>query len=613
VDALEFLNVLAQAIYVVIFVAVVLRAVRHPTPAHADMTLFFGIITFVVLAGRIGALFGTPPPAWVGTSELVVIMALPYALLRLVRDFTTVRPGLVLAVETGFVISAAAAIAFGAGLPAPVLFAMVAFFAAVSLYCAVRFVRAGRASQGVTRRRLESVSVGSVLIGATLLLAGLEAFTPPGVDAVLNALTRLFALGSGIAYYLGFAPPQVLKSAWQAPELNAFLARASQLPRLPTTTAIVRELERSAAGATGAYATIGLWDEDSGSLSFLRAEPSTDVVHVLPGQLAGGRAFASGNVEFSADPIRDHPEGAEIYRATGVGAAIAAPITAGDKRLGVLCIFAPRPPFFAVSDMELAKLLAAQAAVILEARALIDHASRVQAREEATRLKEDFLSAAAHDLRTPLTTVVAQAQFLERRSLRDPSAPPDIRGLQRIAREAERLATLVTDLLDVARLEQHRLVGEREPVDLVAVAGEVAQRHDGALHPVRVEVRDPVVGSFDRRRIEQLMENLVENATKYSEGRAPVVIEVGHEADTAHITVRDHGIGIPAADLTRIFDRFSRASNVDDRRFHGMGLGLYICRGIAEEHGGRIWAESEVGQGSTFHVELPLGGNGRLN
>ena len=612
-NALEFLNVLAQAIFIVIFVVVLRRTLAHPTPSHADMTLFFGITTFVILGSRIGALISTPSPTWLGTFTLAVIMALPYALLRLVRDFTSVSTLLVRVVEIGLLASTAAAIAFGGNAPPLVLLAMVVYFAAVSIYAAVAFIRAARASQGVTQRRLESVSVGSVLIGATLLFAGLEAVTPPEVDAFLNALTQISALGSGIAYYLGFAPPQVLKSAWQSPELHQFLARASQLPRLATTDEIVRELERSAAAATGARATIGLWDDERGVLTFMRAAPSTELIEVRPGQLAGGRAFASQQVEFSADPRRDHPEGAETYRATNVGATIAAPITSGDKRIGVLCIFAPRPPFFAVSDMELAQLLAAQAAAILEARALIDHAARVRAREEATRLKEDFLSAAAHDLRTPLTTVVAQAQFLERRALRDPSAPADVRGLQRIAREGERLATLVTDLLDVARVEQRRLVGEREPIDLGALATEVAERHSHDRAAVRVEVRSPVVGSYDKGRITQLLDNLVENATKYSEGTEPVVIEVSQEGHAAHIAVRDHGIGIPPADLSRIFDRFTRASNVDDRRFHGMGLGLYICRGIVEEHGGRIWAESDLGKGATFHVELPLSAEGKLN
>ncbi len=292
---------------------------------------------------------------------------------------------------------------------------------------------------------------------------------------------------------------------------------------------------------------------------------------------------------------------------------IAAPITAGERRLGVLVLFAERPPIFAVSDRELSQLLADQAAVILESRALIDHASRVRAREEATRLKEDFLSAAAHDLKTPLTTVVAQAQFLERKATRDPSAPSDLQGLQRIVRESQRLATLVTDLLDAARMEQGKLVADREPVDLGALVGEVVARQHPGPHATELDVRGAIVGDYDRRRIEQLVENLVENAKKYSPEATPVSVAIWQEDGEAHISVRDRGIGIPPADLPKIFERFSRASNVDDRKFHGMGLGLYICRGIVEEHGGRIWAESEIGKGSTFHVALPLREGRRLN
>ena len=609
--ALELVTAATHAIYVLVFVLVLVRTIRQPTPAHLDMSLFFGITATIVLESRIASLVGTPAPTWLTDVILILLMALPYLLLRLVDDFTGVRPLVMRSVELGFLVLAVVTVVEESRIAPTLALAYVGFFAIVSLYCAARFVRAGRTALGVTRRRLEAVSVGTIMLGADLIFAGLAAFLGQPERTIVNGMTQLMGLGSAVAYYVGFAPPLWLRRAWQEPELRSFLARAAALPRLPSTADIVHELESGAASSTGATARIGLWDEGARVVRFPADERPE--YQLREGEHLAGRAFAEQRVVYSGDPARDDPSAAEIYRASGIGAVVCVPITAGHRRLGVLTLYASRPPVFAVSDMELARLLADQAAVILESRALIDDVAKVQAREQATRMKEDFVSAAAHDLKTPLTTVVAQAEFLERKARRDPSAPPDVPGLQRIVRESKRLAALVTDLLDASRLEQGKLVGEREPVDLGALVSEVVARHQPDVHACEVDVRGAVVGTYDRRRIEQLVENLLENARKYSPEAASVQVVVWQEDGEARVSVRDRGIGIPAADLPTIFERFSRGSNVDDRRFHGMGLGLYICRGIVEEHGGRIWAESEVGKGSTFHVALPLREGRRLN
>ena len=609
-NALDLISAVTQIIYVLIFINVALHTVRQPTRAHADMTLFFGATAFVILVARVAPLIGTTPP-WLTTVEIAILMALPYILLRLVDDFTRVRGTFKHAAELGLAAGIVAAYATGPTLPALVTLYIVLYFFVVSLFCAIAFIRSARQSRGVTRRRMEAISLGSILLGTDILISGLTGLAGTDDRAVLQALGLLLGLGSGIAYYLGFAPPPILRRAWQEPELRAFLARAASLPRLPTTLDIVRELERGAANSTGTTARIALWQEDTSKLRFW--EEDGEVVDLEPGTHFAGRAFELQRPIFSTNPVRDNPDGAAAYRSRSVGAVLAAPITAGERRLGVLTLSAQRPPIFAASDIELAALLSDQAAVILESRALIDHAARVRAREEATRLKEDFLSAAAHDLKTPLTTVVAQAEFLERRALREPTAPADIAGIRRVVRESKRLAGLVGDLLDATRLEQGRLVGEREPVDLATLAHEVCTRDTIDPGNCQVEASAPVVGAYDRRRVEQLLQNLIENAKKYSPEGTPIKIKVWQEDGEARITVEDSGIGIPAADLPRIFERFSRASNVDDRRFHGMGLGLFICRGIVEEHGGRIWVESEVGKGSTFHVALPIADGRRLN
>jgi two-component system sensor histidine kinase VicK len=164
---------------------------------------------------------------------------------------------------------------------------------------------------------------------------------------------------------------------------------------------------------------------------------------------------------------------------------------------------------------------------------------------------------------------------------------------------------MVLELLDTAQADQPELVGPREPVDLVTVTRSIAQRYEGEHHTFIVEAPEQVVGRYDARRIEQLLEHLPENAVTYSPQGGTVTLRLWQDEGIAHLTVADQCIGIPTGDLPYLFDRFHRGANIDDRRFPGWGLGLSICRRIVEQHGGQISVSSREGEGSTFHVTLP--------
>lgn len=552
-------------------------------------------------------------PTGAGTVAVaILIMALPYLMLRLLTDYTTV-PLRTRTWTLGGLIAAAVVVA---ALPQPMdpiatLF-LIAYFVATSLYVALAFVRLARRSAGVTKRRIQAIAGGMGLLGLAVLAAA-GSTIDPAASGLVSGATQLLALAAAISWLLGFATPPQLRRYWQEPELRAFLQRASTLPRLPTTDAILRELERGVRASFGARAAVALYDEAHHVLRFGRGRAG--LPSEVPSETAfpAARVFASQQAAFFPDASRAHPELAEAYRAAGIGPVLVAPITAGERRIGVLEAYAEHRPIFSSDDLALVQLLADQAAVVLESRALIDEAAAVQAQEEAARLKEDFVSAAAHDLKTPLTTLLGQAQILELRFGRDPGLAEHRPGIRRIAREARRLSALVEDLLDASRVEEGRLDVRREPMDVADVVRQVVVRSRPGSDRLVVDLPDRLAGDYDRRRIEQLVDNLVENALKYSPAHGTVDVRAWRDDEAVHLTVRDHGIGIPPVDLTRVFERFRRGSNVDARQYAGIGLGLYICRGIAEEHGGRIWVESAVGEGSTLHVILPAGGKGTSN
>jgi signal transduction histidine kinase len=610
--AQQLIQGLTNVLFVGIFVLVAVSAARRRSRTAVDTAVFFGAIAVVVLENPVLQLFGISSGAAATTVVAILGMSLPYLMLRLLTDFADVPLLVRAATLGGLIASAIIVVTSGSSLDPTATLFLLAYFGLVALYVAFGFVRLARRSSGVTQRRTQAVAAGMGLLGIAVLVAAGSTVAPSWAGVVSGA-TQVLALFAAVAWLLGFAPPQQLRRYWQEPELRAFLARAGTLPRLPTTDAIILELERGAGESFGARAVIGLYDADRRALRFGNGQGALPQTVPEDSRFLASLVFASQRAEFFPDAARAYPEHASEYRQARVGPVLVAPITAGSRRIGVLEAFAAHQPVFSSDDLALAQLLADQAAVVLESRWLIDKAARVQALEDAAKLKEDFVSAAAHDLKTPLTTLLGQAQILEVRFARDPALAAHQPAIGRIAREARRLSSLVEDLLDASRIEEGKLDVRRELIDVGAVVRQVVERNRPEKERIVVDALERLPGTFDPRRIEQLVDNLVENGLKYSDEDSPVEVHAWRDMTAIRISVRDHGIGIPATDLPHVFERFHRAANVDARRYAGIGLGLYICRGIAQEHGGRIWVESTVGEGSTFHVALPDAGEGQLN
>jgi signal transduction histidine kinase len=240
---------------------------------------------------------------------------------------------------------------------------------------------------------------------------------------------------------------------------------------------------------------------------------------------------------------------------------------------------------------------------------LREQAARVQA-EEALRLHDEFLAVAAHELKTPITSVLAAAQLITRQvdkgTLLDPARLKD--RLQTIDRQAGKLGHLIAQLVDIGRLEAGKLRLDRTETDLTGLVEGVAGvlQAQTTRHALAVRASGRVRALLDPLRMEQVVTNLLDNAIRFSPGGGSIEVEVATpDDDTVRLAVSDPGIGIPPDRRARIFERFYQA-HADDHR-SGMGLGLYISRQIVELHGGHIAAEFPPQGGTRFVVTLPTG------
>jgi signal transduction histidine kinase len=291
-----------------------------------------------------------------------------------------------------------------------------------------------------------------------------------------------------------------------------------------------------------------------------------------------------------------------LARSLGITSAMIVPISFGGRPVGgITFVTTESRRRYTEADLVMAEELASRASLAIENSQLYRQV------QDALALRDEFISIASHELRTPVTSLKVYAQMLGRQAERRGDTATALQ-LTKMESQVDKLSKLIANLLDVSKIEAGKLEYLSETFDLVALVRDIADSPKAMdqKHIVTVADCDPITVCGDRDRIGQVIVNLLTNAIKYSPDAERVEIWLSRDEGTVTVAVRDFGIGIDARFHDHIFDRFFQVADPDERTFPGLGMGLYISQDIARRHGGDIRIESKKGEGSTFSLVLPI-------
>jgi two-component system, OmpR family, sensor histidine kinase KdpD len=289
-------------------------------------------------------------------------------------------------------------------------------------------------------------------------------------------------------------------------------------------------------------------------------------------------------------------------------AAISVPIAARDNVVGALSVIVPTLRDSGAHKVVLLTAIGHQVGVAVENAWLAKEAAQAEIWKELNRLRSELIANVSHEIRTPLGLIKLSATSL---LAADVEWDRETRRafLQGIDQETDRLQQIVDSLLDLSQIESGRLRLDRQPTDLAQLAKEVVRSIEvqSSAHHIAHNFIEPLAANVDGKRMEQVLRNLLSNAIKYAPEGGLILLQGYEDKGQVFVQVTDEGIGIAPEDVDRVFERFYRVKNDATQSEGGVGLGLAVCQRIVEAHGGHMWVESELGQGSTFHVALPVG------
>ncbi len=558
VELFQYLNL---GLYTLVAVVAVLYWRRHRDQAGLWAALSFGALAAVVDVGRL--LPETRDELWEEVAVRVLIAALvlfPYLLYRFAVSFRPPSRRLSLLVGSITVLVVAWTLALpdipedGESWPWWFALYVAAFTVHWTLLTVVvtwRLWTAGRGEASVPRKRMRLLACASAAITLALLVGVASPSEGSAADLVGTLLTTLAAL----AFLLGLAPPTVLRVAWRRPEQARLQAAVADLLRAETAEEVVEDVLPPMAEIVGAHA-VELRDDDGNVLGRYGEHNGRDRrIATVP--------FPSGEISVWTSPYA---------------------------------------PFFGADELAVLRTLAALTALALDRARLLSHEREARAAlERADEIKTNFISLAAHELRTPAATIHGLVETIQMR--RGELSHEQLAELEIVLREqTTRLKTLVEQLLDLSRLEAEAVDIHPTPLAIrprveEIVAGAAGER----LAEVTIDVDPRLVAEVDPDALDRILSNLVVNALRY--GAAPVLVTASQNDRHFRLTVQDSGGGVAPEFVPELFERFTRSA--DTRRWPGTGLGLAIARSYAHAHRGDLLYESAAPRGARFQLVLP--------
>lgn len=312
-------------------------------------------------------------------------------------------------------------------------------------------------------------------------------------------------------------------------------------------------------------------------------------------------------IQNQAELLSEFPAYGEVLKHINAKAVVALPLKIQGKAIASVAYFLKEETTYSVELKRFFESLASLAAVAFD-RALLFEKQKIQRDEleDALYARDEFFSIASHELKTPLTSMRLNGQFLVKMHERNKdflTAEKILNYIHQNDRGVSKLVRLVDDMLDISRIRTGRMALRKEQFEICELVHELINRlRETSESEIVIELCESSASNWDKLRIEQVVTNLMSNAIRYGNNQ-PIIVNVQNKQSHILLSVRDHGIGIPEDILESIFDRYERGPSGD---IQGLGLGLYISKQIVDSHGGRIWAESLLGEGSTFYVELPF-------